>query len=107
MLPMQDDRVSIPPEGLLRGGEFIVADVNKGNTGGEVTLYLKRAAARRRSPRARRTRVRAAASERALRRPRPDRQSSSGPTCAAWVSSLRSRLRRHTHAGCAKAQFSE
>ena len=42
MLPMQDDRVSIPPEGLLRGGEFIVADVNKGNTGGEVTLYLKR-----------------------------------------------------------------
>jgi hypothetical protein len=42
VLPMQDDRVSIPPHEMVRGGEFVISDVNKGNAGGEVTLRLKR-----------------------------------------------------------------
>jgi hypothetical protein len=43
VLPKQDDRVSIPADLMLPGGEFVVSSVaDKGNAGGEITLVLKR-----------------------------------------------------------------
>jgi hypothetical protein len=43
VLPMQGDRISIPEDESIPGGEFIVSSVSdKGNAGGEVCLTLKR-----------------------------------------------------------------